>query len=269
VVATIQKALGQVANIHARGLQQPALILENLLDFSPDVLLLDFHMDNCNGLEVAKIIRQNKAFESIPIVFLTSETRESIQLEAMRHGGDDYLTKPISQAQLVNTVVSKAERYRGLRRLMVEDSLTGLFNHVKTKALLQQALLLADRQNVSLSYAIIDIDHFKVIKTLARFLKQRVRRSDVVGRYGGEEFALVMMDSSPEDAFERLDAIRKGFGGIFHSYDEGIFASTFSGGIAHFPAYSTMMELMVAADEALYESKRNGRNRISLATKSR
>lgn len=282
VVATIQKALSQVANIHARGLQQPALILENLLDFSPDVLLLDFHMDNCNGLEVAKIIRQNKAFESVPIVFLTSETRESIQLEAMRHGGDDYLTKPISQAQLVNTVVSKAERYRGLRRLMVEDSLTGLYNHVKTKALLQQSLLLADRHDAPLCYAIIDIDHFKrvndtyghtvgdkVIKTLARFLKQRVRRSDVVGRYGGEEFVLVMMDSSPEDAFDRLEAIRKGFGGIFHSYDEGIFASTFSGGIAHFPAYGSMTELMVAADEALYESKRNGRNRITLATKSR
>ncbi|GAA5175930.1 hypothetical protein GCM10025771_09420 [Niveibacterium umoris] len=281
VLATVERILSQFPNIHMRGLREPSRILETLMDFAPDVLLLDFHMDGCTGLEVARIIRQNKAFESIPIAYLTSETSEEVQQEAMRQGGDDFLTKPISAAQLVNAVVSKAERYRGLRRLMVEDSLTGLFNHVKTKTLLQQTLLLADRQGVPVSYAILDIDHFKqvndtyghttgdkVIKALARFLRQRMRRSDVVGRYGGEEFVVVLFDSTPEDALERVETLRKGFGGIFHQTDQGMFASTFSAGIAHFPAYPTMMELMVAADDALYASKRAGRNRCTLADRS-
>ena len=281
VLASIERILGQFPNLHVRSLRDPSRILETLMDFAPDVLLLDFYMDGCTGLEVARIIRQNKSFESIPIVYLTSETSESVQQEAMRQGGDDFLTKPISAGQLVSAVVSKAERYRGLRRLMVEDSLTGLFNHVKTKTLLQQTLLLADRQGVPVSYAILDIDHFKqvndtyghttgdkVIKSLARYLRQRMRRSDVVGRYGGEEFVVVLFDSPPADALERIETLRKGFAGIFHQTEQGMFAATFSAGIAHFPAYSTMMELMVAADDALYVSKRNGRNRSSLAEHS-
>ena len=281
VLATIRKTLAQFPNLHLTTLREPESVLEALLDFSPDVLLLDFHLNGCNGLEVAKIIRQNKAFESIPIVYLTSETSEAVQLEAMRHGGDDFLTKPISEAQLVNTVISKAERYRGLRKLMVEDSLTGLYNHLKTKTLLQQSLLLAERQNAAVSYAILDIDHFKrvndayghsvgdtVIKTLARLMKQRVRRADVVGRYGGEEFVVVMFDSTPAGALERIDRIRQDFAEIYHAYDDGIFAATFSAGIAHYPAYPSMMELMVAADDALYAAKRAGRNRVMLAERS-
>lgn len=280
VLTSIQRTLEQFSSINLRTLRTPQHVLDVLLDYSPDVLLLDFHMDGCNGLEVAKIIRQNKAFESVPIVFLTSETSEEIQLEAMRHGGDDFLTKPISQAQLVNTVVSKAERYRGLRKLMVEDSLTGLYNHVKTKTLLQQSILLGERQGVSVSYAILDIDHFKrvndtyghtvgdkVLKTLARYLKQHVRKADVVGRYGGEEFVIVFFSTTAEKALEKLDRIRDGFSKIYHAYDEGIFSVSFSAGIAEYPCYQNMMELIVAADEALYNAKREGRNRIMLASR--
>jgi two-component system cell cycle response regulator len=278
VLASVQKALEPFTNLSLRAIREPERVLENLLDFSPDVLLLDFHMQGCTGLEVAKIIRQNKAFESIPLVYLTSETSEAVQLEAMRNGGDDFLTKPISQAQLVNTVISKAERYRGLRKLMVEDSLTGLFNHVKTKTLLQQALWQGERQGSEVCYAIIDIDHFKrvndsyghavgdrVLRTLARYLKQRLRRADVVGRYGGEEFAIVFFDATLAQAEERLNSIREGFARIFHAYDAGIFSVTFSAGLAQYPAYAGLMELMVAADTALYAAKRAGRNQVCKA----
>lgn len=275
VLASIRKALFPFSSIHVETLRQPPQILDVLRDFSPDVLLLDFHMDGCNGLEVAKIIRQNKAFESIPIVYLTAETSESIQLEAMRNGGDDFLSKPISQTQLVNAVISKAERYRGLRRLMVEDSLTGLYNHVKTKALLQQAMLLADRNKGSVSYAILDIDHFKrvndtwghavgdkVIRALARFLRQQVRQTDVIGRYGGEEFVVVFYDTPAEGAYEKLDAMRQAFAEIQHLSEGNSFSVTFSAGIASYPPNTGMAELMASADEALYAAKRGGRNRV-------
>ncbi|MDQ7990138.1 MAG: diguanylate cyclase [Candidatus Dactylopiibacterium sp.] len=278
VLASVQRALSAFPNLNFRAVRQPELVLETLLDFTPDVLLLDFHMDGCTGLEVAKIIRQNKAFESIPLIYLTSETSEAIQLEAMRHGGDDYLTKPISQAQLVNTVISKAQRYRSLRKLMAEDSLTGLYNHVKTKALLQHALLQGERQGHAVSYAILDIDYFKrvndtyghtigdrVLRSLARYLRQHVRKADIVGRYGGEEFAIVFVDATVEQAKERLELIREGFARIYHTYDEGIFAVTFSAGLAQYPTYPSMMDLMVAADHALYAAKRAGRNQISCA----
>lgn len=278
VLASVKKALEPFPNLSLRAVREPEQVLETLLDFSPDVLLLDFHMQGCNGLEVARIIRQNKAFESIPLVFLTSETSADVQLEAMRHGGDDFLTKPISQAQLVNTVIAKAERYRGLRKLMVEDSLTGLYNHIKTKGLLQQALLQSERSGLPVCYAILDIDHFKrvndsyghavgdrVLRTLARYLKQRLRRADVVGRYGGEEFAIVFFDATLEQAEERLNLIREGFAKIFHGYDEGIFSVSFSAGVAQYPNHASLMELMVAADNALYAAKRAGRNQVCKA----
>ncbi|HSD39826.1 MAG TPA: diguanylate cyclase [Rhodocyclaceae bacterium] len=278
VLASIRKTLNQFPSIHTQALREPEQILNVMGEFSPDVLLLDFHMNGCNGLEVAKIIRQNKTFESVPIVYLTAETSEHVQIEAMRHGGDDFLTKPISQAQLVNTVISKAERYRGLRKLMVEDSLTGLYNHVKAKTLLQQAILMAERQKSTVSYAMLDIDHFKrvndtyghavgdkVIRALARFLKQQVRRADVVGRYGGEEFVIVFFDCTPADAIGKLNEMREAFSLVQHTYEGGSFAVTFSAGIANFPAYTSMGELIVAADEALYAAKRAGRNQVMQA----
>lgn len=278
VLASVKKALEPFSNLSLCAIRQPELVLQTLQEFSPDVLLLDFHMQGCTGLEVAKIIRHNRAFESIPIVYLTSETREEVQQEALRHGGDEFLTKPISQAQLVNTVIGKAERYRGLRKLMVEDSLTGLFNHVKTKALLQQALLQGERQELPVCYAMIDIDHFKqvndryghavgdrVLRTLARYLKQRLRRSDVVGRYGGEEFAVVFFEATLEQAEERLNSIREGFFRIYHTYEDGIFSVSFSAGLAQYPDHGNMMDLMLAADAALYAAKRAGRNRICRA----
>lgn len=278
VLASIEKTLGREKGVQTLCMNSPTEILTVLDEFAPDVILLDFHMDGCTGLEVARVIRQQIAFESIPILYLTSETSQAIQLEALRHGGDDFLSKPVGTTQLISVVTSKAERYRNLRRMMVEDGLTGLFNHSKTKAMLAQTMLMAKRLQQSLCYVMIDIDHFKsvndkyghavgdkVIKALARFLKQSLRTSDVVGRYGGEEFALILLNTDSSKALKVVEKIREGFGALQHNYDDGVFHVTLSAGIAHFPAYENALDLTVAADEALYTCKRNGRNQTALA----
>ena len=164
---------------------------------------------------------------------------------------------------------------------MVEDGLTGLYNHVKSKSLLRQCLQRAQRQQLPVTYAILDIDHFKrvndtyghsvgdkVIKTLARHLKQRLREADVIGRYGGEEFVVVLYNCDPDKGYELLDRVRIDFEQIYHTYDEGIFSTTFSAGLAHFPAYAAAAELMVAADDALYVAKKAGRNCVRKASLS-
>ncbi|MFE8645855.1 diguanylate cyclase [Sphingomonas sp. NCPPB 2930] len=256
-------------------LSKPEKVLDVLHHFVPDVLLLDVHLEGCTGMELAKMIRQHRAFESIPIIFMTGDTGKDAQRRAMEHGGDEFLTKPVEEEQLVSTVLQKAERYRGLRKRMVEDSLTGLYNHVATKSMLEQCLQSAARDGQPLTYAIVDIDHFKrvndlyghaagdmVIRTLSRMLRQRLRVGDVVGRYGGEEFAAVIYGCPPAEAERMLDGIRESFGRLYHAYEEGIFSVTFSAGVAHFPAFSGMAALMGAADEALYRAKRAGRNRV-------
>ncbi len=281
VLATIRTALSASHDVIFSTLHGPETVLGALLDFSPDVLLLDFQMNGCTGPEIAKIVRQDKANESIPIVYLTQATDDAAQLAALRDSGDDFLTKPLDEIQLVNMVINRARRYRSLRRFMVEDKLTGLYNHLETKTLLQQALLFAERQNLSVSYAVLDIDHFKrivdshghttgdgVIKTLARLLRQRVRRADVVGRYGGEAFVVVMFDSEPVGARERIDRIRQDFAELDHAGKDGNFAATFSAGLAHYPAYASMMELMIATDAALQAAKHAGRNCVVAAERS-
>ncbi|WP_295854565.1 diguanylate cyclase [uncultured Xylophilus sp.] len=275
VLASVRTAMAAYPDVRLGILSQPEKVLDVLQFFTPDVLLLDMHLDGCSGLEVAKIIRQHKAFESVPIVYMTSDRSEAAQQAAMRQGGDDFLVKPVPTVQLYEAITQRARRYRGLRRLMEQDSLTGLYNHGKTKALLQQSLAQAERQGVPLTYALIDIDHFKrindsyghgtgdkVIMTLARHLRRRVRATDIVGRYGGEEFALVLLDCGPDQALALVESIRDSFARVFHTCDEGIFTASFSGGIACYPQCPDTASLMSQADEALYAAKRAGRNRV-------
>jgi len=275
VLAGIRRAMEPFADIQLGILSQPHKVLEVLRFFAPDVLLLDIHMQGCTGLEVAQIIRQHKDFESVPIVFLTGETDPKAQNDAMRLGADDLLLKPVATELLYNVVTQKARRYRGLRRLMEEDSMTGLYNHGKTKALLQHYLQQAGRQGKPMAYALLDIDHFKrindthghgmgdrVIMTLARHLRQRVRGTDVVGRYGGEEFAVVLFDCGPEQALHLVEDLRESFSQVTHGQSGNRFVATFSGGVAHAPPNTSLATLMGRADEALYEAKRMGRNRV-------
>jgi len=269
----------QSAGMDVRVVTDPLKMLDSLKDFVPELILLDMYMPGCSGLELARIIRHQEEYVSTPIVFLSAEKNIEKHLEALQIGADDFLTKPIQAAHLVSSVTSRVRRYRTLRTFMVRDSLTGLLNHTKLKEELDIEVMRAQRQNASLVFAMIDIDLFKnvndkyghpigdrVIKSLSRLLQQRLRKTDVVGRYGGEEFAVILRDSDGADAFAALDNIRIAFEQIKQHSDVGEFSVTFSCGIAEFPVISSSAkELSSAADKALYEAKREGRNRVVMA----
>lgn len=272
-----------LADYHATVLQQagmtasvvidPEQTLESLIDFRPELILMDMYMPGCSGMELANVIRQDETYVDIPIVYLSSETDVDRQLVAMGRGGDDFLTKPIRPDHLVSSVTSRAERYRILRRFMIRDSLTGLLNHSRTKEQLDIEVARAQRNRSDLAFAIIDIDHFKsvndtyghytgdqVIKNLSRLLQQRLRKTDTIGRYGGEEFAVILPDMDASNAQKVLDAIRQDFSRISQQARNEIFSVTFSCGIAAFPHNNTAGVLNEAADAALYTAKNSGRN---------
>jgi diguanylate cyclase (GGDEF)-like protein len=211
-------------------------------------------------------------------VFLSAETSLDKQLSAMSLGGDDFLIKPIQAEHLIRAVSSRAQRSRVLRSFMVRDSLTGLLNHTRTKEQLDFEVARARRQNGALSFAMIDIDHFKsvndtyghpvgdrVIKSLSRLLQQRLRKTDVIGRYGGEEFAVILPNTDGPSAVKVFDVIREGFAQIRQRAEREEFGVTFSCGVAPFPVYANSAALSVAADKALYQAKQGGRNRMMLA----
>ena len=273
--ATYYSAILNKAGMVTTVVNDPIRILDVLSDNAADLVLMDMYMPRCNGMELAKVIRQVPRFASIPIVYLSSETEIDRQLDAMSLGGDDFLTKPINPTHLIRSVAIRAERARTLRSFMLTDNLTGLLNHTRIKEQLYTEVARAARNGDVLSFAMLDIDHFKsindtyghhvgdrVIKTLARVLQQRLRRSDYIGRYGGEEFAVILPDADLHEACRILDEVRETFGEIRQPSDAGEFTVTFSGGVASYPASPNAVTLALNADEALYAAKRGGRNRI-------
>ncbi len=267
-------ALG-LAGMDTRIATDPASTLEQLAEFDPELVLMDMYLSGCRGDDLARVIRQMTRYFALPIVFLSAETDLDRQLDAMQLAGDEFLTKPIRPAQLVKAVSTRIARYRELRAMMTQDSLTGLSNHAQLHRRLETEVARAQRGNLALSFAMIDVDHFKavndsyghamgddVLKTLARFLRQHLRQADVVGRYGGEEFAVVLTDTDAPAAARVIDKLREDFAAVKHAAPDGQFCATFSAGIAALWPSARPADLMIAADNALYQAKRAGRNRV-------
>jgi DNA-binding response OmpR family regulator len=104
------------AGMHVKSLIDPTEILETIKKFKPELILTDLHMPQCNGIEMAKLIRQNNHYLDIPIVFLSSETEMEKQIGALETGADEFLTKPIDPEKLISSIAARAERYRNLRK---------------------------------------------------------------------------------------------------------------------------------------------------------
>ncbi|WP_372866787.1 diguanylate cyclase [Pseudomonas sp.] len=265
------------AGILTRTLIEPIQTMAELAEFQPDLIILDMYMPDCNGAELAKVIRHNDRYVSVPIIYLSAEDDLDKQLDAMSEGGDDFLTKPIKPRHLIATVRNRAARARNLKARMVRDSLTGLYNHTHTLQLLEDTRFRAQRDQQPLSFAMLDIDFFKkvndnyghpmgdrVIKSLALFLKQRLRKSDHIGRYGGEEFAVVMPNTDARAAQLVLDEIRQRFAEIIYPAQPLDLTCTFSCGIAQLRGETSSQTLTQQADEALYVAKHGGRNRVEV-----
>ncbi|WP_409277269.1 diguanylate cyclase [Pseudomonas defluvii] len=263
------------AGIVTRTLTDPIQTMAELADFQPDLIILDLYMPGCTGPELAKVIRQNDRYVSVPIIYLSAEDDLEKQLEAMSEGGDDFLTKPIRSHHLVTTVRNRAARARNLNARMVRDSLTGLYNHTHILQLLEDCSFRARREERPLSFAMLDIDHFKkvndshghpmgdrVIKSLALFLKQRLRKTDFIGRYGGEEFAIVMPSTDLNAAHKVLDEIRQRFSEIHYPAQPRDLYCTFSAGVVQLNDGLDALSMATAADEALYRAKAAGRNTV-------
>jgi diguanylate cyclase (GGDEF)-like protein len=274
LVAQYMSSQLEQAGMLTRIIENPIRLLQAMSEWRPDVVLLDMNTPRCSGLELASIVRQNEDFLSIPIVFLTAVEEGLWRAKAIQMGCDEFLVKGADNIHLLEIVRSRAVRARKLRSLTERDSLTGLFNHTRIKERLVLEVARALRDKTPLVFVMIDIDHFKsindtyghmvgdqVIKNMSRMLRDRFRTTDAVGRYGGEEFAIVLPRASATNALGIVESLRIQFSQIQHISSDKDARVTFSAGICELDENLDAISLSANSDVALYDAKRSGRNK--------
>lgn len=266
--------------LRAAGLQvaveaDPERFLEALATHRPDVVLLGLELPGISGAELAEVLHQIEGHTGTPVLFLSRAGSHEEQPNALELGGDELLTRPVDPLHLIASVTSRARRGRCLASLLSNDSLTSLLNHANLMQHLQAELARAARERFPIAYAILDLDHFKAVndelgpaggdrllRNLALFLKQRLRRSDIIGRYGGDEIGVILPHTDGATARTVLDNLRDSFSRLPPCQVGSGASITWSGGIAAFPDFPTAELLVEGAERALDLAKREGRNRV-------
>ncbi len=272
-VAEFYSAILEQAGMKVTVETDPLSVLPILQSSMPDLILLDLHMPNVNGDELAAVIRQQEAFQSIPILFLSANAHPFKKTDLLEIGTEDLLSKDMPPEDLVRHVRSRVERAKILTAMMYQDSLTGLLNHAQIQLAAERVFLQYRRNKMTFTIAMIDIDNFKsvndtyghlngdrVLKALAQLFQQRLRVTDYIGRFGGEEFLMIMPDMNIHDAGNLINSLRKSFSQIKFKDSTYSFNVSFSAGIAENTGMENFMEQIKFADEALYRAKERGRN---------
>lgn len=272
-VAEFYKTILEQAGMKATIETNPHEVLAAMQALGPDLLLLDLNMPEVNGDELAAVIRQQEQYQSVPILFLSASAHPDKKTDLLEIGSDDLLSKDMAPEELVRHVKSRVERAKILTAMMYQDSLTGLLNHAQIQLAAERVFQHCNRKGSTFTIAMIDIDKFKtvndtyghltgdrVIKALSQLLQQRLRITDYIGRFGGEEFLLIMPDININDAGNLLNGLRKAFSLIDFKENGVCFNVSFSAGVAENTGMVNFMEQIKIADEALYRAKQRGRN---------
>ncbi len=274
------------AGIDAVTVEDPSRIIENLADLKPDLVLMDLRMPGCNSLDLVRMIRQYCYFAPVPIVMLAPEADDDVVTHALQAGADDCLTRHPTPALLTSLVRSRLGRFREVLRVTDRDHLTGVLTRAAFLNRLGSEVVRAKRLSMPLVLVMIDLDDFKrvndahghlagdaVLRQVADLLVRRLRKTDLIGRYSGDEFILLLPDTHGSKAWQILDAIRRKAAELTTETQGGSVRITLSIGGAvfnpetsdvFFVAASLTEELFEAADAALYQAKRGGRNQVVL-----
>ncbi|MFQ5877376.1 MAG: diguanylate cyclase [Acidobacteriota bacterium] len=273
--------------------------LEIAREDPPDLILVDKVMPVVDGLSVARELKKEERFATVPIIVLTGRfdtQRSSIFDET---GADDLIMKPFTFEEVdtrVRTMLKKREVFRALARaneelrranqrmsrLVLVDAKTQLHNYRYFMEHLEDEMKRSQRYGVPLTLLMLDIDHFKsvndrhghvvgddVLKEFGQIMRRTARETDSIARYGGEEFTILMTHTTAAQGRRLADRVRRATEA--HRFADGqsrrTVAITVSVGVATYPTNDRVrlpQELVKAADDALYAAKRGGRNRTQV-----
>ncbi|NJL01620.1 MAG: response regulator [Spirulinaceae cyanobacterium SM2_1_0] len=266
--------------VQVHRLGEPQRFWEVLEQVQPDALILDIEMPGVSGIELCQVVRQSLAWQKLPILFLSGRRDREIVQQLYQAGADDYIAKPVTEAELVARLFNRLERTRLLRELADTDPLSGVANRQRSEQDLARYLNLAQRDRQPLCLAALDLDRFKAInqqhghasgdRVLRRFgqlLRQHFRSEDIVARWGGEDFAIGMYGLTAAGGRERLIELQQALRAEQFLVGTAMpLQVSFSAGLAEYPqAGKTVAELYRAADAALSQAKTAGGDRLVLA----
>jgi two-component system, cell cycle response regulator len=262
--------------------------LQKVRDTFPDLILLDVMLPDIDGYEISRRLKGDDTLPYIPIILVTARDSTEDKVTGLDAGADDYLTKPINFPELEARVRSMLrikrlqdeleEKNRELERISISDGLTGLFNHRHIHGLLNEEFERANRTGERLTVAMFDLDRFKsvndthghqagdrVLAELADILRETAREIDKLGRYGGEEFLVILPETGIDDGAVFVERVRREV--ARRPFDVGKdepLHMTISAGVAEYPydVETTPEALVGSADEALYAAKTTGRNKV-------
>ncbi|MHB1252626.1 MAG: GGDEF domain-containing response regulator [Candidatus Humimicrobiaceae bacterium] len=248
----------------------------------PDLILLDVMMPGLNGFETCQKIKEIEEIKKIPIIFLTAKSEIEEIVNGFKVGAVDYITKPFNIYELkarvkthIELKISKdllEESNIKLEKLSITDGLTGLYNHRYIVDLTSRLIEEAKRYKQILSVSMIDIDNFKsindtyghpfgneVLIKLASTFEEKVRKTDYAGRYGGEEFLIVLEHTDISGAIDVIERIRSSVENL--KWQKKDLKITISSGVFQRTDEDTSL-LISKADQLLLKAKKNGKNRV-------
>jgi diguanylate cyclase (GGDEF)-like protein len=252
--------------------------VKKAIDQKPDVILMDINLPGIDGTEALKQIRKTNPIQSV--IMLTAFATVDNAIQALKEGAADFVKKPFENEHLIHIVNQALEKSRTLRekqklegevrRLSITDDLTGLYNHRHFFKTLESELARLKRQKTSLSLLMLDLDNFKryndthghvegdrVLKKIGEIVKHSIRHNVDTGyRYGGDEFAALLIGASLEQALTIAERIR------LTIEEAGFKDITVSVGLAEFQDGFDLERFVKSADDAMYVAKHSGGNRV-------
>ncbi|MFM2060951.1 MAG: hypothetical protein RLZZ507_621 [Cyanobacteriota bacterium] len=289
VIANILDKAGYEITLVSNGYQA----LERVQNARPDLILLDLMMPEINGLEVCEKIQSNPELADIPIIFISASQEQDHLLKAFEKGAVDYVTKPFHTAELLARVRMHLElKYsrQKLKKLLEEqnklvkqleklantDALTGVWNRRYLLMIAEQEIKRSQRYNLSFAVLLIDIDHFKkvndtyghnigdeVIIFMTKIVLNHLRQVDCFGRFGGEEFVVLLPETDIDEGVIVAERIRENIHNQCITVEDQQVSITVSIGLASYSLGDQTIDAIIQrADQALYQAKNQGRNRV-------
>ena len=250
---------------------------------NPDINLIitDYRMPVKDGLEVLKEVRKEKDKNSLGVIVMTSPSEKTDASIFLKNGASDFIAKPFSKEELicrVNNTIEAMENINKIANFANRDFLTGVYNRRFFYSDVEEYIQAAEETNEPYAFAMIDVDYFKkindtyghdggdrILKSIAKILNDNTKGSDIVARFGGEEFCVVLKKISQEEAVKFFVNLRAKVAENEVVIKKQKIRVTISIGVSFGNGHCEIDDMLEAGDSALYTAKENGRNRVEIA----